>query len=79
MSKDRKPLSTAEAARLIGVSVKTLRKLIKEGEIAAFKPGKRSLKISPEVIEDYKARKARELRREIDNKKDETDDPDKAP
>lgn len=79
MSKSSKPLSTAEAAHLMGVSVKTVRKLIKDGEIDAFKPGKRSLKIRREVVEDYKANKERELRREIDDKKDNANDPDKEP
>ena len=78
MKQNDKPLSTTEAARALGISVKTLRKLIKSGDLKAFRPGKRSFKIMPDAIEDYKRRKERELRRELDDEKDVIDDPVKA-
>ena len=60
-------LSIREVGIQLGLSAKTVRKLIKSGEIPAFKPGKRNLKVLQSSIDDFKARKQRELRHEYDS------------
>jgi len=49
------PVGVVRAAQLLGLHENTVRSLISKGKISAFKAG-RNLRISPQEIEDYKAR-----------------------
>jgi excisionase family DNA binding protein len=63
-----RPYSVREVADALGVSVKTVRKLIREGTLAAFRPGARAFKVKPEDLDDYIRRQERALRREHDER-----------
>lgn len=65
MSKD---LSVKEVASEIGVSPSKVRALIKSGIIAAYRPGKRSFRVTREALETYKALKHAALKSEIRQK-----------
>jgi excisionase family DNA binding protein len=56
----RPELSTFEAARLIGVSVPTVRALAERGELAGWKIG-RNYKFSKTAIDEFLNRSARPL------------------
>lgn len=69
MSKD---LSVKEVASEIGVSPSKVRSLIKAGTIAAYRPGKRSFRVTREAFENYRAIKHTALKLEIGQKKEVT-------
>jgi excisionase family DNA binding protein len=56
----RPEISTFEAARLIGVSVPTVRELCERGELAGWRVG-RNYKFSKQAVEDFLNRNARPL------------------
>ena len=56
----RPELSTFEAARLIGVSVPTVRALAERGELAGWKIG-RNYKFSKTAVDEFLNRSARPL------------------
>jgi len=56
----RPELSTFEAARLIGVSVPTVRELCERGELAGWRVG-RNYKFSRKAINEFLNRSARPL------------------
>ncbi|QDK36402.1 helix-turn-helix domain-containing protein [Bdellovibrio sp. NC01] len=68
MSQD---LSVKEAAAEINVSAAKVRALIRTGEIAAYRPGKRSYRVTREALETYKALKHSALKLEIRASKDD--------
>jgi len=56
----RPELSTFEAARLIGVSVPTVRELCERGELAGWRVG-RNYRFSKQAVDEFLNRSARPL------------------
>lgn len=66
--KNDEPLSISQVGAQLGLSAKTVRTLIRVGELPAFRPGIRNLKVMQSDVDEFKARRTRALRYENDQK-----------
>jgi excisionase family DNA binding protein len=62
------PLSLSQVGAQLGLSAKTVRALIRVGELPAFRPGIRNLKVMQSDVDEFKDRRTRSLRHEYDSK-----------